>query len=663
MAVIFRGTRLAPSKYDAAMNWTTPLMLVSASICAGAPTPVAPAPPKTPNVLFILADDLGARDIGCFGSSFHETPQLDALARRGMRFTQAYAANPLCSPTRASIVTGLYPARVGITAPVCHVKEEKFAETIVPRGPAKNRALHADSATRLKTEYVTIAEVLKAAGYRTAHFGKWHLGPEPFSPLQQGFDVDLPHWPGPGPAGAYVAPWKSPRFAMPAKPGEHVEDLLAKAAVDFIHANKDRPFLMHYWAFSVHAPYESKAALIPKYRAKAARLPADAPQRNPLYAAMVECLDTAVGQLIQAIDDAGIADRTVIIFFSDNGGVNWDAMGKKAGGKGGEGTAQAGPFAGIPPTSNAPFRGGKASIYEGGTREPCIIVWPGVTDPGSENDAIIQSVDFFPTLLDICGVEMPPELRLDGKSFAGALRGSPHDRGPTFCHFPHYTEASGALPCTWVRSGEWKLLRFFADNEDQTDRFELYNLRDDVSEIRNLAAQETGKVRELNVLIDGFLKDSGAAIPRPNPAYGKGAAAAEASGWTGNADLTLSIKDGMLLLRATGRDPYMHSRGASIPKGPATIEFRMKSSMSGPGQVFWSKGPGLSFKGRYLGFAPVHDGQWHEYKIILPNPTGLDALRIDPATGPGEAQIEWIRLIGPDGALVHEWRFSRQSNQ
>ncbi|HPA18853.1 MAG TPA: sulfatase [Verrucomicrobiae bacterium] len=628
--------------------------------CAcGQSSAATPVPAQGPNILFILADDLGWRDVACFGSTFHETPRIDALAGRGMRFTQAYAANPLCSPTRASIVTGLYPARVGITAPACHVPQEKLEERIVDKGPPQNRALQADSATRLKTDYVTIAELLKGAGYRTAHFGKWHLGPEPYSPLQQGFDIDVPHWAGPGPPGAYTAPWKSPKFAMPAKPGEHIEDLLAAEAVKFIRENKGQPFLMHYWAFSVHAPYQSKAALLPKYLARAKTLPPDAPQRNPLYAAMVECLDTAVGQLIRAIDEAGIADRTVIIFFSDNGGVNWDAMGEKKakGGGGGEGTAQAAPFAGIPPTSNAPLRGGKASIYEGGTREPCIVVWPGVTRPGSRSEAIIQSVDFLPTLLEICGVERPAGMKLDGRSFVPALRGEPHDRGPTFCHFPHYTPASGAIPCTWVRSGEWKLLRLFADNEDQTDRFELYNLNEDIGESHNLAERHPDKVRDLNALIDGFLRDSGAVIPRANPPYNKGGASAAAAGWTGNPDLALSVKGGRLILRSGGKDPYMSSRDASADRGPLTVEIRMKSSLSGPGQVFWAKGKKLSFLGNHINFAPEHDAQWHEYTVTLPIPGGLDALRIDPASGPGEGQIEWIRLKGPDGALINEWRF------
>lgn len=637
------------------MRWRTLFGL--ASICAWASWPAIAASPQSPNIVFILADDLGWRDVGCFGSTFHQTPHIDALARRGMRFTQAYAANPLCSPTRASIVTGLYPARVGITAPACHVAEEKLEGRIVAKGPPQNRALHADSATRLKTDYVTIAEVLKGAGYRTGHFGKWHLGPEPFSPLQQGFDVDVPHWPGPGPAGAYLAPWKSPKFAMSAKPGEHVEDLLVKEAVGFIHANKDRPFLMHYWAFSVHSPFQSKPELIAKYQALAERLPAGAPQRNPLYAAMVECLDNAVGQLIRAVDDAGIADRTAIIFFSDNGGVNWNAMGmKKKGGGFGEGTEQASPFADIPPTSNAPLRGGKASIYEGGTREPCIVIWPGVTKPGTRSDAIIQSVDFFPTLLEMCGVDKPPGLKLDGASFASALHGRPHDRGATFCHFPHYTPASGAIPCTWVRSGEWKLLRLFADNEDQTDRFELYNLIEDIGESKDLARQHPERVRQLNALIDGFLKDTGAPVPRANPGYNKKASAATIRGWTGNDDLAIEVKDRSLRLQSTGKDPYMQSRDGAVEKGPVTVEFKMKSSMAGPGQVFWSKGP-LSFKGRHVAFSPIHDGQWHEYSVPLQIPNGLDALRIDPATGPGEAEIEWIRLKGADGTIAHEWRF------
>ncbi len=490
--------------------------------CEAAPASQASPPTESaaharPNVVFILADDLGWPDLGCYGSTFYETPHIDRLAQRGVRFTQAYAASPLCSPTRASILTGLHPARIGITLPNCHLPKQVLHASLASWGQPISKCLYVESATRLNTDYITLAEMLKQAGYATGHFGKWHLGPEPYSPLQQGFDVDIPHWPGPGPAGCYVAPWKSPAFKLSAQPGDHIENLMTTEAIKFIQANKQRPFYLNYWAFSVHGPYDSKKALIEQYRAKAIALPRNNPQRNALYAAMVQCLDDAVGQLTQALEDAGIAERTIIVFFSDNGGVHWAHP---------EYHKDKTEWSDIPITSNAPLRGGKATIYEGGTREPCIVIWPDITQAGVTTNTIVQSTDFAPTLMEMLGVRPPPDLSFDGKSFVAALRGRPHDRGPTFCHFPHHVPLFGrvqeTIPSTYVRLGDWKLIRFYCDNQDRSDRYELYNLMEDIGEEHNLAGQMPAKVKAMDLLIDQFLRNSGAIVPKPNPAYRPG---------------------------------------------------------------------------------------------------------------------------------------------
>lgn len=477
------------------------------------------ATPVKPNLVFILADDLGWNDT-TFNTpnAFYETPNIQRLAQRGMRFTQAYAANPLCSPTRSSILSGLYPARTGITAPVCHLPQVIMEKATVKQAGPTAKALVAQSVTRFDTHYYTLAEAFKADGYATGHFGKWHLGPEPYSPLQHGFDVDYPHWPGPGPAGGYIAPWKFPAaLNVASTPGEHIEDRTADEAIKFMQAHKDGPFYINYWAFSVHAPYDAKPKLIEKYRAKAAHLPPGSPQRNPVYAAMVQSLDDNVGRLINALDELKLTEKTIIVFFSDNGGVHWLA-----------GTPEATLAAGItdiPITSNAPLRGGKATTYEGGTREPCLIAWPGLTKAGSSNPSIIQSVDFFPTFADVLRLKIPDTLKFDGQSFAPALRGVAHDRGPTFCHFPHTTPASGGLASTWVRVGHWKLIRFYCLGDDQSDVLELYNLEDDLGETKNLAAQQPAKVKELNARITGFLRDTEAVVPVRNPNYDPKAAA------------------------------------------------------------------------------------------------------------------------------------------
>jgi arylsulfatase A-like enzyme len=471
---------------------------------------------QRPNLVFIMADDLGWRDIGCFGNTFHRTPHLDKLAARGVKFTQAYAANPLCSPTRSSVLTGLYPARTGITAPVCHLPQV-ILEKGLAKGNPKTPVLVAESVTRLKTDYTTLPEILRDAGYATGHFGKWHLGAEPYSPLQHGFEVDFPAWPGPGPAGSYVAPW-APSFPQKGKPGEHIEDTTAEAAAKFIREHKDEPFFVNYWQFSVHAPYDAKDELVAKYRGLA---DPNNPQRNPVYAAMVESLDDAVGRVLTALEESGVLEKTVIVFFSDNGGVSWGGKGQAAEHK----SARFQADMTSPPTSNLPLRNGKASLYEGGVREPCIVVWPGVTQPGTSNDTLIQSIDWMPTLLDIAGVPMPAEVKPDGLSLVPVLKGEKLSRDTLFCHFPHDTPASGQKPGASVRRGDMKLIRLFAQNDDGSDQFELYDLKTDLGETKNLAAEKPELVRELAALLDGFLKDTAAVIPRRNPAY-KGASAA-----------------------------------------------------------------------------------------------------------------------------------------
>jgi len=593
------------------------------------------APARKPNVLFILADDLGWRDTSLYGSTFYETPNVERLAKRGMMFMQAYAANPLCSPTRASIQTGLWPARIGITAPACHLPEEKFEETVAERGPPSTKVLHCASATRLKLEYYTLAEALHDAGYRTGHFGKWHLGQEPYDPLHQGYDVDVPHWGGPGPAGSYVAPWKFPaKLKFTGQPGEHIEDRMASEAAKFLKENKDRPFFMTYWCFSVHAPWDAKKEYIEKYRAKA---DPRSPQRCPVYGAMVQSMDEAVGRLLGTLDELGLADNTIIVFFSDNGGVHFHQIGD------------------APVTSNAPLRGGKATIYEGGTREPCLVVWPGQVKPGSKSDAVIQSIDFYPTILDMLGLAPKQGLKFDGTSIVPVLRGAATlPREAIFCHFPHATPATGQLPAVYVRKGEWKLIRFFHDGPNFAHRYELYNLKTDVSETTNLADDMPDRVKELDALIEKFLKDSGAVLPKPNPAYSPGV-----RGWVGNKDAALSLKDGLLVIESTGLDPSLSTRNVPKHRGAAIVEFRMRSRASGEAQVFWgAEGmTPLFIKDRSIIVQVMHDGQWHDYSEKLPIIGTLSALRMDPATAQGRIEIEWIRLRGLDDAVLVEWNF------
>ena len=454
-----------------------------------------------PNVIFILADDLGWADTTLFGhTKFYQTPNLERLAALGMTFTRAYSCSPLCSPTRASILTGLSPARIGITAPNCHLPEVVLKATVGISAAPNQHAIMPESVTRLDTSYYTLADLFKDNGYATGHFGKWHLGAEPYSPLEQSFDADVPHWPGPGPAGSYVAPWKFKDFdADPAEPNQHIEDRMAKEAVAFMEQHKDGPFFLNYWMFSVHAPFDAKKALIEKYLGQVN--PAD-PQRSPTYAAMIESMDDAVGTLLDTLDRLGISDNTIVVFTSDNGGNMYNDI---------DGTT---------PTSNAPLRGGKATVFEGGIRVPCVVNWPGIVVPGSRSGAVVQSSDFYPTLLDGLSLSPAADQKFDGSSILPALKGQPLTREAIFTYFPHAPGVPDWLPpAVTVHQGDWKLIRIFFGGEGGAHRWQLYNLREDLGEKHDLAAEDPDRVKAMDALIEQFLIETKAVNPVRNPKF------------------------------------------------------------------------------------------------------------------------------------------------
>ena len=460
---------------------------------------------RKPNVVFILADDLGWRDVTYMGSKYYQTPNIDALAKEGVVLTNAYAAAPLCSASRASIMTGLYPAKTGILDAGCHVKDVRLYASVRESESPKAKVLPVVSATRLKLDYYTLGKAFRDAGYFTAHIGKWHLGWPPYDALHQGFEIDIPHT---GESGPTPNGWFYPFPVWPGhgKPGDNLEDDMAEQAVKFIKSHKDKPFLLDYWAFSVHAPWNAKQSLIDKY-AKLAD-PNDL-QHNPVYAAMIETLDDAVGRIMKTLKEEGLADKTIIIFTSDNGGVTW-----------GEKTYIPDPYKGIPITSNAPLRGGKATTYNGGVRVPFIAVWPGHIKPGSVNDSsIIDGVDIYPTLMNMCGIQPKQGIDYDGVNVLPALENKPFKHGPIFIHFPLYIKLTHQIPATAVIDGNWKLIRYYYDSNDHADKFALYNLKDDIGEKTNLASEMPDKVKQLNKLITGFLNNSGAVLPRPNPKY------------------------------------------------------------------------------------------------------------------------------------------------
>lgn len=606
-----------------------------------------------PNVVFILADDLGWADSEPYGSRFHQTPQLNRLADQGMRFTNAYVANPLCSPTRASILTGQYPARLRFTTPGGHLPQPVLDATIPAEGPPNQPATHAQSNTRLPNEVLTLGELFRDAGYRTAFMGKWHLGTAPHIPENQGFDavVGGRHHPGPPPPGHFFSPWDIDTIP-PRRAGAHIDDALTDEAIGFIETarQENKPFFLCLWYYGVHAPFQGKPELIEKY---AEMIDPDDPQQTPVMGAMIETLDTNVGRMLDRLEVLGLADDTVVIFYSDNGGNMYDRVDGRT------------------PTSNHPLRGGKAMSYEGGVRVPLIVRWPSVTLAGTTTDAVVSSVDFFPTLVDGLALDVEEDVILDGVSLMPALRRQAFDRGPIFCHFPHYignpqVEGWLNIPSTTVRSGSWKLHRFYADGPNQTDRFELYHLSDDVGETNDLAAEHPDLVVRLTGLIDEHLADTSALRPRANPRYIADwkplvTQADPVGGWkaSGNGQAALSLREEMLIVKSIGEDPWIETTDVPRVGGELTLTLAMRSDSSGQAEVFWSEegDPGFEPGRRSMAFTPVHDGRWHEYRIVIGAETPLTALRIDPCRAAGEVCIDWIRLEQTGGDSFRVWAF------
>lgn len=611
-----------------------------------------PADPQRPNVIFILADDLGWSDTTLYGNTkFHQTPNLQRLADRGMLFTRGYSASPLCSPTRSAILTGLSPARTGITTPSGHVAEVILEAQVAARAAPQHKAVMPVSVTRLKSEYRTLAEALQDAGYATAHFGKWHLGPAPWSPLQQGFDTDLPHHPGPGPAGSYVAPWKFGSFTE-RNPGEHIEDRMAAEASAWIEQHRDEPFFLNYWAFSVHAPFNAKADLVEKHRL---RIDPNDLQRCPTYAAMLESFDDAVGTLLGTLDRLQLSDRTIIVFTSDNGGNMYNDV---------DGTT---------PTSNRPLRGGKATLFEGGTRVPTVVVWPGLTAPGSRSDVPVQSEDYYPTLLDGLGLRPADGQQFDGSSFLPALRGEVPERPPLFQYFPHNPAVPDWLPpAVSVHRGDWKLIRIFHGGDNGAHRLLLFDLANDPGEQRNLAAEQPELAVDLDGLVEQFLQHTKAVVPIRNPAFdpqqydptlegksqpkrqkpaaGRQAAAAGPAedaavlqGWKPRG-CTAEVQQGVLVLRGTGREPFLGFAPGKLD-GKAVLRVRVRSS-GGSGRLQWLTAPAAQPLPEYgaVSFS-VQAGDWVELKLAVQSPADAGGiLRLFMPAQETAVEIDWLEL-------------------
>jgi arylsulfatase A-like enzyme len=454
------------------------LLLALAAALAASPR----QEPPRPNVVFILADDLGWTDLGCQGSKFYESPHIDRLAAQGVRFTSGYSCGPNCQPTRAALMSGQYGPRTGIYT-VGGI--ERFNWQSRPLRPV-------DNVQKLAPEKVTLAEALGKAGYATALFGKWHLGEDAaHHPKAQGFGEAIVS------AGRHFDFRTNPAVETPK--GAYLADFLTDRSLDFIRRHKDRPFFLALHHFGVHSPHEAKAELVARFKAKAAA----GGHSNPTYAAMIASVDESVGRVVALLDELGLSEKTLVIFTSDNGGV---------GGYVREGIRKAGDV-----TDNAPLRGGKGMLYEGGIRVPYLFRWTGRIAPGRVCDAPFASVDLYPTLLELAGAGPDPETALDGASALDLLRGDApaRPRGPHYWHFPGYLGAGQdswrTTPVGVIRDGDWKLLEFFEDG-----RLELYNLREDIGEKKNLAGEMKERAADLHGKLVAWRSRIGAPMPSKN---------------------------------------------------------------------------------------------------------------------------------------------------
>ncbi len=451
------------------------------------------------NVVFILADDLGWRDLSVEGSSFYESPHIDSIANAGVRFTQGYATCQVCSPSRASILLGKFPARHGIT--------DYIGAKMGTNWERNNRLYPAEYVSELPADDVSLAESFKEAGYATFFAGKWHLGGDGSFPEDHGFDINVGGHHRGSPPGGFFAPYKNPKMAN-GPDGESLPIRLGTETAKFIDEHAEEPFLAYLSFYSVHAPIQSTKKHWAKYREKASQQPKPdrrfvvdrtSPVRqvqdHPVYAGMIEAMDDAVGLVLESLERNNLRSKTIIVFTSDNGGVS-----------AGDGKA----------TSNLPLRGGKGRQWEGGFRVPFHVVMPGESyraNHGTTSDVPVTGADFYPTLLELTGQQPRPEQHIDGDSFAGVLRGEINDdlqNRPLFWHYPHYGNQGGE-PSSVIRSSDWKLIHYYEDGRD-----ELYRLKDDIGEQSDCSADHPEVASRLRKQLDAWLIGTNAKSPTKN---------------------------------------------------------------------------------------------------------------------------------------------------
>lgn len=592
-------------------------------------------PCRVRNVLFVLVDDLGWKDTGCYGSTFYKTPNIDRFAESAVRFTEAYSANPLCCPTRSSILTGCYPVRTGFTSANGHIPGDLKHEEATRAAPDQ-RAAGPSSINHLPLEYFTLGKAMKAVGYQTGYFGKWHMGYAPYIPENHGFGTVVggrAHSgpPGTNPARAFFPPWDCDTLPDNPPADLHIDDYITDKAVEFIAANKHKPFYIHFNFYNVHAPFQCKPELVEKWKKQ---VDLCNPQHSPTMAAMIEMVDVNFGRLLAALKKNGLEENTIVIFTSDNGGNMYDVV---------DGTT---------PTCNLPLRSGKGNNYEGGVRVPLLVRCPGLTGPGVVSDAIVSSVDHYPAILEMTGQALRPQDHQDGISYVPALKGLAFDRGPTICDFTHFVPATMNIPNSTVRDGDWKLYRFWFDGPGQTHRYQLYNLKEDIGETRNLAAAHPEQLQAMIAMLDGYYERTGALKPNRNEAYNGRTVGV----WTAQTNGTTFARDNTLVLRADEPQFGISTRVTPSIVDGAILEFEARAETASSVTVQWTSGAQPKF-GAPQGAIFSLSKDWKNVRTGMSFNGRIDQIRFVLGEVGQTTEIRNVRLFTPQGTLMTAYEF------
>lgn len=593
-----------------------------------------------PNVIVMLADDLGWMDVTVNGSDYYQTPNVERLAAAGMNFPNAHSANPLCSPTRAGILTGLYPARVRFNTPNGH-------STTVTLDPKVNATANAylpsttvGSRSRLPNGYVTYAELMKQTGYSTAFLGKWHLGMDEYVPENQGFDFVIGGRQHSGPPGGYFAPFSGDSNipadwpdGSPVTTDDHVNDLLAAWAADFVGDNRNQPFLMNLWWYDVHGPFQAKPEVRANYVGLAGT---DGRQDSPTMAAMIEVMDDGVGTVLDKLEELGLTDDTIIFFTGDNGGwmYSWIAEDLAV------------------PTDNFPSRAGKACIWDGGTHVPFIVNWPGRVAGGTVNSNNVNNLDIYATVLGMLDLEPYEGYPLDSESLVPSLLGqAPANSNTVFVQFPQAPPATGTFPGVWVRQGDMKLIRFFHGNGGTGNhRYELYNITADPGEEHNLAPGNPALVAQLDALIEQHLVDTEALVPVANPSYVPPAF----DGWIPNDGVWVQDgTGGRLKLVSNSFLPALDSPDLSARAVPAKVRVTMTSRSYGPGRIGWKLPGDTEWLGaQSVSFPVSHNNVERTIEVPINPGAPVVRLRFQPSSGYFETDVLEILVFDSAGGLI-----------